>query len=123
MVSEGKEDKRKTSRDSAHFERKEPVERDFIAPGEIESGYTEKSWTKPEKSMEDEGIGRIEEIRPDTPEKTIIRKDMEARERETREREPRETKERGDLANRETETSKREVREKEAREREAKEAR
>ena len=33
-------------------EKKEPKESEFKAPGEIETGYTEKSWEKPEKSME-----------------------------------------------------------------------
>ncbi len=123
MRSEGKVDKKKTCGDSAPFERKEPKESNFTAPGELESGYTEKSWTKPEKSMEDKTVECTEEIRHDTPEKAILRKDMEAREREIRERKPSETKKRGDLAAREIETSKREDREKEIREREAKKAR
>lgn len=36
-------------------EKKEPKESDFKASGEIETGYTEKSWEKPEKSMEEKG--------------------------------------------------------------------
>ncbi len=32
--------------------KKEPKESDFKAPGELETGYTEKSWEKPEKTME-----------------------------------------------------------------------
>lgn len=123
MKSEGKVDKKKTSEDSAPFERKEPSANEFTAPGELESGYTEESWVKPEKSMEDKTAERTEKIRHHTPEETILRKDMEAREREIRERKPSETKERGDLAAREIETSKREDKEKEIREREAKKAR
>ncbi|MHC1756523.1 MAG: PspC domain-containing protein [Methanosarcina sp.] len=34
-------------------EKKEPKESDFKAPGELETGYTEKSWEKPEKTMEE----------------------------------------------------------------------
>ncbi len=123
MRSEGKVDKKKTRGDSAPFERKEPSANEFTAPGELESGYTEKSWDKPEKNMDEKTAERTEKIRHHTPEETILRKDMEAREREIRERKPSETKERGDLAAREIETSKREDREKEIREREAKKAR
>lgn len=36
-------------------EKKEPKESDFKAPGELETGYTEKSWEKPEKAMEEKG--------------------------------------------------------------------
>ncbi|MDQ1276338.1 MAG: phage shock protein [Euryarchaeota archaeon] len=36
-------------------EKKEPKESEFKAPGEIETGYTEKSWEKPEKAMEEKG--------------------------------------------------------------------
>lgn len=35
-------------------EKKEPSERNFKAPGEHETGYTEKSWEKPERTMEKE---------------------------------------------------------------------
>lgn len=35
--------------------KKEPKESEFKAPGEHETGYTEKSWEKPEKAMEKEG--------------------------------------------------------------------
>lgn len=34
-------------------EKKEPKESDFKAPEELETGYTEKSWEKPEKTMEE----------------------------------------------------------------------
>ncbi|WP_048137889.1 MULTISPECIES: PspC domain-containing protein [unclassified Methanosarcina] len=34
-------------------EKKDPKESDFKAPGELETGYTEKSWEKPEKTMEE----------------------------------------------------------------------
>lgn len=33
-------------------EKKEPKESDFKAPGELEAGYSEKSWEKPERTME-----------------------------------------------------------------------
>ncbi|MPN13684.1 hypothetical protein SDC9_161007 [bioreactor metagenome] len=36
-------------------EKKEPKESDFTAPGEHETGYTERSWEKPEKTMEEKG--------------------------------------------------------------------
>ncbi|HIH74535.1 MAG TPA: PspC domain-containing protein [Methanosarcina sp.] len=36
-------------------EKKEPKESSFKAPGELETGYTEKSWEKPEKTMEERG--------------------------------------------------------------------
>lgn len=36
-------------------EKKEPKESDFKAPGEIETGYTEKSWEKPERAIEEKG--------------------------------------------------------------------
>jgi phage shock protein PspC (stress-responsive transcriptional regulator) len=36
-------------------EKKEPKESNFKAPGELETGYTEKSWEKPEKTMEEKG--------------------------------------------------------------------
>ncbi|WP_440946750.1 PspC domain-containing protein [Methanosarcina sp. T3] len=38
-------------------EKKEPKESDFKAPGELETGYTEKSWEKPEKTMEEKEAG------------------------------------------------------------------
>ncbi len=37
-------------------EKKEPKESDFKAPGELETGYTEKSWEKPEKTMEEKEV-------------------------------------------------------------------
>ena len=36
-------------------EKKEPEESDFKSPGELETGYTEKAWKKPEKTMEEKG--------------------------------------------------------------------
>ena len=40
-----------------HQEKKEPKESEFTSPGEIETGYTEKSWEKPETAMEGKTIG------------------------------------------------------------------
>lgn len=49
--SEETVDEKKTSAESAPFERKEPKDSDFTAPEELETGYTEKSWAKPEENM------------------------------------------------------------------------
>jgi hypothetical protein len=50
MKSEEKVDEKKTSGDSAPFERKEPSAKEYTAPGEIEKGYTEKSF--PHKGLQ-----------------------------------------------------------------------
>lgn len=50
--SEGKT--KETSRSTAPLERKEPKIKDFKPEGELETGYTEKSWAKPERDMEEE---------------------------------------------------------------------
>lgn len=49
MKSEEKVEEKKTSVESAPFERKEPKESDFTSPGELGTGYAEKSWEKPEE--------------------------------------------------------------------------
>jgi hypothetical protein len=52
VVESGKKVKEKrTSGNPVLFERKEPKESDFKAPEENETGYTEKSWAKPEENM------------------------------------------------------------------------
>jgi len=38
-------------------EKKEPKKSEFKTPGELETGYTEKSWEKPEKTMEEKEVG------------------------------------------------------------------
>ncbi|AAM07689.1 TPA: PspC domain-containing protein [Methanosarcina acetivorans] len=53
-------------------EKKEPKESDFKAPGELETGYTEKSWEKPEKTMEEKEAG----IEP-TPQERIEPKESD----------------------------------------------
>ena len=57
-------------------EKKEPKESDFKAPEEHETGYTEKSWEKPEKTVE-EGKGAQGEYREekekDYAQKRLIR--------------------------------------------------
>jgi phage shock protein C len=55
-----------------HQEKMEPKESEFTAPGEIETGYTEKSWEKPETAMEETTIEPTsqERIEPKTSEFT-----------------------------------------------------
>lgn len=68
--------------ESTYQERKEPEASEFKPPGELETGYTEKSWEKPEKTMEGTGerarIGTGEETREEkstgyTKEKRLTR--------------------------------------------------
>jgi phage shock protein C len=83
-------EEKKIGRDMTLLERKESKDSDFKAPEELETDYTEKSWTKPEKSMEEKSAERTEEIRQEVVEETKEREISEAREREAREREARE---------------------------------
>jgi len=53
-------------------EKKETKENEFKAPGELETGYTEKSWEKPEKTMEEKEAS----IEP-TPQERIEPKESE----------------------------------------------
>jgi len=114
MEYERKIDEKEIIRDSAFQERKEPKESDFKASGELETGYTEKSWAKPEKSMEEKATERTEEIRQERTEETRQETVEEAREREIKESKTREREEK--------EAREKEAREREAREREAREA-
>lgn len=62
-------------------EKKEPKESDFKAPGELETGYTEKSWEKPEITKEEEA-GTETGVKPG-----------EEKEKETKEEKEKEAKE------------------------------
>ena len=63
-------------------ERKEPSAKEFTAPGELETGYTEKSWAKPEKSMEETTTAKTEEVKSETIEHTTEMKGSGTIERE-----------------------------------------
>ena len=44
---------KETSESTASLEREEPKKSDFKLQGELETGYTEESWAKPESNMEE----------------------------------------------------------------------
>jgi phage shock protein C len=119
MKSEEKVEEKKTTGNSAPFETKEPTANEFTAPGEIETGYIEKSWEKPEKSMEEKAAERTEGVIQETVEEVVERIDLKSREKETGEREAREAREKEDKEAREKEDK--EARERETREKDARE--
>lgn len=63
-------------------EKKEQKESDFKAPEELETGYTEKSWEKPEKTTEEKEAGTETGVKPG-----------EEKEKETKEEKEKEAKE------------------------------
>jgi phage shock protein PspC (stress-responsive transcriptional regulator) len=63
MKYEIKIDEQEIIRDPAFQERKEPKESDFKALEEFETGYANKSWSKPEKKIDEKAADKIEEAR------------------------------------------------------------
>lgn len=54
LGARSEEKTKETSKSTAPLERKEPKIKDFKPEGELETGYTEKSWAKPERKVEEE---------------------------------------------------------------------
>ena len=52
------------TKSDTEFEKKEPKENDFIPPGQVEPGYSEKSWEKPQDMEAKETV-----VNPDFQEK------------------------------------------------------
>ena len=59
QVRDLREKPKETSGNTASLEREEPKESDFKPEGELETGYTEESWAKPEKDMEEKESVKI----------------------------------------------------------------